>query len=78
MDVLREVERLLSKMTPGEKAQLLHWVVPGNWEGKKDPQFFRAIDSNQLCPLIVIKKYKIKKFKYKYLLGKSKKDNIIK
>ena len=27
MNVLREVERLLSKMTPGEKAQLLQWVV---------------------------------------------------
>jgi uncharacterized protein (DUF433 family) len=27
MNILREIEQLLSKMTPGEKAQLLQWVV---------------------------------------------------
>jgi uncharacterized protein (DUF433 family) len=27
MNILREVERLLPKMTPGEKAQLLQWIV---------------------------------------------------
>ncbi len=27
MDALRQVERLLSKMTPAEKAQVLQWVV---------------------------------------------------
>ena len=27
MDALREAEKLLSEMTPGEKAQVLQWVV---------------------------------------------------
>jgi uncharacterized protein (DUF433 family) len=44
MNVLREVERLLSKMTPGEKAQLLQWVVQDLGEN------FPGIDSNsEVC-----------------------------
>ena len=27
MNILQEIERLLSKMTPGEKAQVLQWVA---------------------------------------------------
>lgn len=42
MDVLEQVEQLLSEMTPGEKAQLLQWVVRDLGEAfpgiQSDPQ----------------------------------------
>lgn len=40
MNLLREMERLLAQLTPGEKAQLLEWVVRDLGEN------FPGIDSN--------------------------------